>query len=154
MKKSFALLIAMALLFCIAGCASGGESVIDLDALDAALAEKAPFIETLEPIDSDLGCMICQLDEADCEKAIFRFSSGATAEEVVLIKAKDKDALKRIEKVINDRLAFQKDSFANYIPSEVPKIESAIIKTSGNYLVYCVADDLSAAQDVIDLYFR
>ena len=55
---------------------------------------------------------------------------------------------------MRDRLAFQKESFADYIPTEVPKIESAILKTSGNYLIYCVADDAAAAQAVIDSYVK
>lgn len=155
MKRTIAVIAVLLLLVTLAaGCASGAAKDVDLAMLDAALAEKSPFIEVLESVDSELGCMIFMLDPADCEEAYFRFSSGATAEETALIKAKDKDALDRIEKTVRDRLAFQKESFADYIPTEVPKIESAILRTSGNYLIYCVADDAAEAQAVIDSYVK
>ena len=155
MKRTLALIAALLLtagLF--SACGKTETKDIDLDSLDAALAEKSPFIEALEPVDADIGSMILTIDEADCEKAVMRFSSGATAEEYALIKAKDAAALSRIEKALKDHIAFQKTSFASYVPSEVPKIEAAILTTKGNYLVYCVADDAKAAQDIIDLYLR
>ncbi len=155
MKRTIAITCALLLILALAaGCAPAAAKDVDIAALDAALAEKSPFIEVLEPVDAELGCMIFMLDPADCEDAYFRFSSGATAEETAVIKAKDKDALDRIEKTVRDRLTFQKESFPDYIPTEVPKIEAAILKTSGNYLVYCVADDAAAAQAVIDLYVK
>ena len=155
MKRTFALIAALVLLVSLfSACGKSEPKDIDLDSLDAALAEKSPFLEALEPVDADIGCMILTVDEADCEKAVMRFSSGATAEEYALIKAKDSAALGRIEKALKEHIAFQKTSFAGYVPSEVPKIEAAILSTKGNYIIYCVADDAKAAQDIIDLYLR
>lgn len=155
MKRTLALIAVLLLTASLfSACGKAEPKDIDLDSLDAALSEKSPFIEALEPVEADIGCMILTIDEADCEKAVMRFSSGATAEEYALIKAKDAAARGRIEKALKDHIAFQKTSFANYVPSEVPKIENAILTTKDNYIFYCVADDARAAQDVIDLYLR
>ena len=155
MKRTFALIAALVLLVSMfSGCGKKEAKVVDLDSLDAALAEKSPFLEALEPVDTDIGCMILTVDENDVEKAVMRFSSGATAEEYALIKAKDSAALGRIEKALKEHIAFQKTSFAGYVPSEVPKVENAILRTSGDYIFYCVAEDAKAVQDIIDLYLK
>ncbi len=155
MKRTLALIAALLLMAALfSACGKAEVKDIDLDSLDAALAEKSPFLEALEPVEADIGCMILTIDEADCEKAVMRFSSGATAEEYALIKAKDAASLGRIEKALKDHIAFQKTSFAGYVPSEVPKIENAILTTKGDYIIYCVADDAKAAQDIIDLYLK
>ena len=77
MKRTFALIAALVLLVSIfSACGKKEDKVIDLDSLDAALAEKSPFLEALEPVDADVGCMILTIDEADCEKAVMRFPAA------------------------------------------------------------------------------
>ena len=42
------------------------------------------------------------------------------------------------------------ENYSSYIPSEVPKLEDAVIISGGRYVVLCVADDAAAAQKIVD----
>ena len=57
------------------------------------------------------------------------------------------DALAKIEQYI----AARKDSFANYIPGEVARLDNAVIRQSGEYLALCVSEG-NTSSDIISRY--
>ncbi|MEG0663838.1 MAG: DUF4358 domain-containing protein [Clostridia bacterium] len=87
-------------------------------------------------------------------------SSGATADEIAVIKVKgekqdeiDKN-VNAIEKVLKDRIKDQIDGFTGYVEAEVPKLEKAVVKKYGNYVCLIIAPDYSKAINTLDSQFK
>lgn len=151
MKKAFTVFIVI-VLFC-SGCSKSQD--IDIDAMYSDLVDcEGVFSDQLEPVDKDIGFAVYGLDAVDCDLAIFRLSSGATAEEIAILKAVDAKAVERIRDAVDARLSYQKDGFSDYIPEEVPKLDAAIVAESGLYIVFCVASNQEQAKKIIDSYFK
>ena len=53
---------------------------------------------------------------------------------------------------LENRVAYQKAGYEDYGPAEVPKLDSAVIKSAGSYVVMCVSDDNAKAEEVIKSY--
>lgn len=150
MKKILTVFIALALALCGCGKASGKE--IDFQSFAADMLSCGAFTEELIQVDTDLGCAQYAISQADCRQAVFFLSSGATAEELALFEASDAGSLDRIKDAVKNRLRLQTDSFESYLPSEVPKLENAIVFTRGNYVILIVANDNERANSILEKY--
>jgi hypothetical protein len=112
------------------------------DIADKSLNSGA-FSESLYEISSKYGFEYYGLNADNYEEAFFYFSSGATAEEFVYLRAKDADALLAAKEAADGRISEQTVSFSYYIPAEVAKLESAKIYIDNKKLIIivCVAND-------------
>lgn len=160
MKKVFCLLFAVTVLvFAFSACGGSGDGNTELTELDsAALAQELVdgdgiFIDLLSPVDTSVALGLYQLDEADVADCLVYCSTGATAEEIAIFQATSEEAVTRIQDAIQNRIDMQITSFESYVPTEVPKLENAIVQTSGMFIVYVTAEDAAAAQTIVDSYF-
>ncbi|MGN0695758.1 MAG: DUF4358 domain-containing protein [Oscillospiraceae bacterium] len=95
--------------------------------------------------------------EADTEKvesySMYICGSGAFADEAavfVLSSEEDTDALmEALQKRVDARLVDYKD----YKPEECGKLESAVIKSNGKYVLYAVSSDNDKAEEIFDSKF-
>lgn len=157
MKRKISLFLCFILLISLLAACSAKEQKpleIDFSAFSTALLESGAFSEELELIDNDIGCYLYGVEENADTETLFYMSSGATADEFTLFKASSEDAASGLEKYVSDRLDYQKRSFEAYNPAEVSKLDSAVLKTSGAYVLLVVADDYDAASSVINEYFK
>ena len=148
-----ALTAALALFVCLLTACSEKKADIDPEAICTELLGSGAFSEGLEPLDTDIALTLYGLEADSCESTIFYLSTGATSEELTILKKADGSDLKTLQDAANYRLTYQKNSFENYIPAEIPKLDAAIIRTKGDYLIYCVAADNAVASSIIDKYF-
>ncbi|MDR1194491.1 MAG: DUF4358 domain-containing protein [Peptococcaceae bacterium] len=77
------------------------------------------------------------------------FSSGATAEEIIVLRAADQAAAGRLSEALTARLAAQKATYASYAPAEVLYLDGAALAVKREYLAFCVAEDGEAAAALI-----
>ncbi|NLV50473.1 MAG: DUF4358 domain-containing protein [Clostridiales bacterium] len=146
--KKFGLAYVFAIVVLLGSC-SVPSNKIDLVNLGSELTSSSAFAETPQLTDSSIGYMLYSINETDCAESYFWFSSGATAEEIALIKASDEDAASRVFEAVGERVRFQIESFEDYVPEEVPKLEAATMYKKGLYVIYCCADDNEAAKKII-----
>lgn len=146
-KLCFAIVVFLALFACSA---PGGS--FEPSALAGDLLDSGAFSDKLAQTDSQIGFYLYELSPDLAKEALFYFSSGATAEELAVFKARSNQDAESIAAAVRTRIAAQSVSFADYNPGEVPKLDSAVLKVSGVYVVFCVANDYSAASAVIDAY--
>ena len=93
--------------------------------------------------------------ENTVEKAsVFICSSGALADEVAIVKAVDKSALDKIKQVFETRKQDIYDSFVDYVPTEIPKVETSVIATKGNYALLAVLEDAGKAKEIFEKAFQ
>lgn len=152
MKKLIALILAGTfLLLSACGVPADTEDIqIDMEALANTLLESELFGETLNKADDGIAEMLYDIDGASA--ALVYIGSGAVADELALFEfANEADAKSAISSA-EARIAAQKDSFAAYIPEEVPKLDHAVLETYGRYLIVCVSGE-DGASEIISDYF-
>lgn len=93
------------------------------------------------------------VDQSMIEEAVFYSGSGATPEEICVIKAAA-GKVGDIKSAMENRVATLKHDFTDYNPEQMPKIDKAIVYTYGDYAVLSISCDEVKAKQVIDNYFK
>lgn len=73
---------------------------------------------------------------------------GITPEEVLVFIANDEAGVKALCDKLTSYIDYQASEYGDYKPSEVPKLDGAVIETKGNVVIYVVSMDNTAASDV------
>ena len=151
MKKNYCILFAIIIsLFAFVGCKSDDKEVtLDISDLATNLNEKIEFVDDLTKIDDSSIQTIYQIDYAVASEVYV--SSGATAEEIAVFELEDKEDADKAYKACEERIETQKEAFETYIPEEMEKLDNAVIKKVGKYVIVCIADN-NTAEDVISTY--
>jgi hypothetical protein len=143
--RIFSMVLAALLLF--AGC--GGPKTTDIVPADAAagILEAVAFKDTLVEAEGDVAREWYELDENVSDFAIYISGSGATAEEIAVIKTSDLATAEATVKKRVDDLIFR---FKDYVPGEMTKLNDPVIVSKADIVILILADDLAAAQAAAD----
>lgn len=120
-----------------------------IQSLCKELIEQKVFSDDLSETSSKIAASQLKLSDSDFSSIVCYKSSGATAEEITIVEAKDEIDLTSF---FDSYLSEQKSNFESYLPAEVPKIESAIRKQSKNYFILIVANDKEKAEKILSKY--
>ena len=144
MRKVLAALTAALMLFTLISC-GGGETneSVDLAALAQTLLADGSFDDALAQIDDDTVTMLYGIDNA-AEQVVY-IGSGPTPEEIALFSFATAAEAEAGFALAQMRIADQKEAFSDYNAWEMPKLEDAVVKQYGTYVVLCVSGDSSAA---------
>ena len=154
MKKTLIFVLALSvLIICFAGC-SGSKKEIDTNALEKELVDSGLFFDKMSSVSGDMASGLFGIDESLLESSLLYFSTTATPEELAIFTAKDDASTKKIVEAVENRIENQKRSYASYAAEEVPKLENAVVKTHGRYVIYIVADKIDDADKIIDSYLK
>lgn len=137
--------LVFALLF--TGCA--GKQPFNLAETGDALLKSAAFSEELEEVDTSMVMAYLDLDPDKVKDAVMYGSTGATAEEFILLEMVDESAAQEAEGLLEQHLDYLKESNVDYRPAEMPKIEKAVSERRGTTLALVVAADAEEAQKVL-----
>ncbi len=74
---------------------------------------------------------------------------GITPEEVLVFIAKDEADAKALCNKLNAYIDYQTSEYGDYKPSEVPKLDGAVVASKGKFVVYVVSTDNVAAADAV-----
>ncbi len=148
-----AAVVAVLAAFCmmIAGCGSK-KADFDIGALANDLATKITYADTLEPMGVEMAGMFLNLSNVNIKTAAVYEGTGATAEEIIVLECESDEDAKKAEQVLRDRVNEQIESFTDYVPAELTKLNAAVIKVSGKYAVLSVSDSPDEAKKIIDSY--
>jgi len=153
MKKTAPLLLFL-LMTCLL-CAGCGAAP---DFEPAELAEKLEgsgcFTDLLSEMDQSMALELYGLSESDVVQCAVYLGTGATAEEIAVFKAASASAAKTVAEALTARRDSQIAAYKNYVPAEVPKLESAIVKSSGAYAVYVTSADADGAAKIVSDYMK
>lgn len=132
---------------------------VNPEALGMKILEATEFNDNMSEADSDIMLNMYGIDEELVEDAFFYTSTGATAEELAVIVTKtpndavDADAVNEITKRLQERVEKQRDGFADYVPTELTKLENPAILSQRNTAVLLIADDTKPGMDAFEKYF-
>lgn len=132
----------------LAGCGGEKEPVtIDTDAAAKAILDGVRFEDTLAQLDDEAVKYLYGFD--DTVKGTVYVGSGATAEEIAVFEAASEEAGETLKADVEQHVADQIESYRNYVPAEVDRLEKAIIIREGKYVLLCVTDDTAAAESIM-----
>ena len=152
MKKILVLsVIASAVI--LAGC---GDKKTEFNVTDLGneLVTSISYDDELSPLDIDTARMLLNLSDINIVDSAIYEGSGATAEEIIVLKCSSEGDVTKAKNMMDERVAEQKESFEDYVPQELPKLDSAVIKTSGTYAVLSVSGDSAGAEKIIEKYLN
>ncbi len=136
----------------VLGACGGKKADFDVDALGNELNEQITYADTLMPLDLDTAGMFLNFSEINVTKAAIYEGSGGTAEEIVVLECATEDDAKKAEEVLKTRVSEQIESFTDYVPGELTKLNAAVIKVNGKYAVLSVSDTPDEAGKIIGKY--
>ena len=142
-------MVAAAMLLAACG---GKKADFDVAALGNDLATKITYQDSLGQMDLDSAGMFLNLSGLNVVKASIYEGSGGTAEEIVVLECGSDEDAKKAEEVLKTRVSEQIESFTDYVPEELTKLNAAVIKVSGKYAVLSVSDTPDEAKKIIDQY--
>lgn len=148
MKKLIGSVVLLAAAFLLAACGDEKKD-IDINALAGELLEKVEFVDELSQVDQETAERLYNIKDAVAQSVYI--GSGATAEEIAVFELKDEAAAIDAKDAALQRMKEQKESFETYIPQEVEKLDQAIVKVSGKYLIVCVSNG-NTANKIIESY--
>ena len=127
---------------------------VDAKAIADSLLSEISYTDQLAAVDLDTAKMFLNFADVEINEAYIYESSGATAEEIVVLVCKDSDSAAKAKSAFEQRVSEQKENFTDYVPEEVPKLNDAVIITSREYAILSVSGDSSKAKDIIEGAFK
>ena len=151
MKKKIAAIMFLIMLGTLAGCSKEKKEdrVIDVHTMAQSFLNDITYEDQLTKVEGNMFQMIYGISQEDIEEYEAYVSTGATAEEIAVIKAKDEATAESMEEKLTERVEAQKNSFANYIPKEVEKLEEAVVYQEGVYVILSISNDDEKAEEII-----
>lgn len=145
MKTILVTLLAVMMVLMLTAC--GGEDVtVNPAALADTVLEQVAFDTELEQASALTAQLMYVLPEG-AEIALY-MGNGSFADEFAVITCAAKEDVSAAEQAARQHLDEVKASFEAYIPEEAAKIEDAVVKTVGNYVIVCVSGDGNAASAI------
>ncbi|MDR1247446.1 MAG: DUF4358 domain-containing protein [Clostridiales Family XIII bacterium] len=150
-----AAIVLLVLFFALAACGGAEErnsEELDMLALAEALVDGIAFDDQMEVASDEAFRALYAVDSADDSVADFVLftSTGATAEEVSVIEARDGQSASGVLEFALGRVASQKSEFENYAPEEMAKLNDPVLVRSGKYIILCLSNDNATAKDIIE----
>ena len=146
---------AAAACFLFAACSGGGEDItVDVSALAEALNTGITYQDPLEKLDDGMVGMLYDVDGLVTESVVY-MGSGATAEEIAVFACNDADTAKNeVKPIVEEHVDAQIESFRDYVPGQVTKLEQSLIRQTGSSVVLSVSNDPDGANKILDEYLK
>lgn len=145
--------MAFVLVIGLAGCGKK-EVKLDVNEVSNRLLEEITYQDELSSVDFDTASMIFNFSDVDILNGAIFESSGATAEEIVVLECASAEDAKAAKAALEARVSDQKESFTDYVPKELVKLDKAVIAEGGNYAILSVSDEPDTASKIIGEYIK
>ena len=151
-KRKTCLLLLMLLLL---GACSKSPAVFTADQVEQ-LTQAGVFSEELETLDAEIAFALYQLDAAGLERGALQSctvlrSAGATCEEAAFFLFDQESSAQEAQTALENYLVSQIDANQQYRPSEIPKLEQAILSQKKESLILVVCSDEQKAREILGL---
>jgi len=148
MKKKIMIgLIGTAALMAFTGCGKKEVKSIDVKTVANSLLKDIEYEDQLSEVGYDV---VYDMEDIKVADSAVYVSSGATAEEIAAIKCETKEDADKVQTVLEERVKEQKESFENYVPKELDKLDKAVIMKVGNTVVLSISNDDVKAKEIIE----
>lgn len=123
-----------------------GKKNVDVSTLALELLNGGEYAERLNEVSTEVTEKRCGIDDELVEICAAFKGTSAVADEIIVIKTKD---TKEVNEKLNAHWESQIESYKDYLPSEVPKLEEAILYVYNDVVIFCVSEDTDKARQII-----
>ena len=146
MKKILMTAAAICAALTIASC---GAKEVDVTSLALSLVNEGQYSEQLNEVGTEVTEKRYGLDSDIIEVCSAYKGTNAVTDEVAVFKTTDTDA---VNEKVQAYLENQIKSYESYRPSEVPKLNDAVLYTYNDVVIFCVSEDSDKTQQIISEY--
>lgn len=151
--KSLVIFLCLAAL--VSGCAGKPTKLPEAKTLAQALADRAGGGGELSEVPDNVMLKLLMLaPDALTEGAMVMDASRATTTQFVVLTARDEAQAKTLEAQLKDYQAMVLEQYRDYVPSEVPRIEKALIRRQGAQTVFVICDEPEKAEQVLKDHWK
>lgn len=171
MKRIMILLVTMALVLGVTGCTkpvnvpiadvlAEVKEAIKTDLLASGsfteedLEEGLPGLLEGDLLKDDLMMFVSDPDifkkELISEGAILAPMFNVMSDEIILLKAKDRGAVKELQSALEEEKENRLKQWETYLPNQHEKVKNTIIKVEGQYLLYATWEDPTIIEAAFD----
>ncbi|MGH1280429.1 DUF4358 domain-containing protein [Bacillus basilensis] len=140
----------------LSGCFGKKENVNSLSATE--IGEKIEHVTNLEEMkvgDSKKLQKLYNINTDEVESfVLYTAPTNIKADEIAVIKVKDKKNVENIKNKISNRVEKKSKSFKDYLPNEYFLIEKHVLKTKDNYILLAISKDADKAEKTFDEIFK
>ena len=119
-----------------------------------AIFEGGEYKDDIQPILKDKAYRLYNLDETQIEDVAIYMNTGATVEEICVVKTKSQDYVATVKEGFNTRIEEQKIANEDYLPDELPKLADAVIYDNGCYVVLTISADNAKVKELVPALFQ
>lgn len=83
------------------------------------------------------------------EHVLYICGSAAMPDEFGIFTAKSADAAAEIKTKLENRIAYQKETYTTYTPDEVYKLDDSFVEVNGNTVIYAICADNGKAREIL-----
>lgn len=148
MKKLVTMILAAGLMVgMLSGCSDKKEVTIDINATAVEMIEASGMEFELVKMGDKIVEKYYDL-EGVSEYVMYGEATGASAEEVTIVKVEKEENIEAVTQMFRDRIESQKVRYENYVPSELVKINVGTVVVNGKYVAFIVSADPAGAETV------
>ena len=155
MKKFMKILaLSFALILCLSACGSSGY--ISFDDVYNDLTSSIDFganMSEMSEIAAENFYFIYDTEILE-DYVIYMDESNATPNEIALFRLAKESDRTTVETIVQNRIKDLQIGFEDYNPDEMYKLENAVVKSSGNYVMMVICKDNSKAAEIINSYLK
>lgn len=149
---SLVLFLLISLVGCGTTAGNTAETSYDLTAAMEDMLKTAPIEEAMELSETDLTTFFGIEPDWVETFAVTICGMGISADEYILITAKDEDAVKSIEEKLSDRLSSRRSEFETYLPEEFAILEKAKVETFGRTVTLIVSENRDDLLSILETH--
>lgn len=127
---------------------------IEVGTLAESLQNDIVYEDELSSIDLETAEAIYDITDIKIADSAIYVGSGATAEEIAVFQCETEEDAKKLETVLKSRVEEQTESFRDYVPKELEKLEKAVIVVKGKYVILSVSNEDAKAKEIIQNAFQ
>ena len=153
---SFCIVMCMLMVFGMVSCSKAQEEIsIDAEQLANDLFTQITYEDKLAQVEQDVAINnLFDCADVKIKECYVYESSRATAEEIAVFVCENSEEAQKMQEVLETRVADQKESYEDYVPEELVKLDKAVIEIQGNYAVLVVTNDDTKAKEILGQYLK
>ena len=151
MKKLLALILALTMVLTLAAC-GGSAAEFDPAAMTDSLLASDCFSVALEELPSSKASVFYGLPAESLQSAVMYHGSGTSKEQLAVFTATDEAAAKQFVDLLQQQTNAWIEADKDYAPAEAAKLKDAILRQTGNTVIYVVAADADSAAHLVGKY--
>jgi len=143
----------LTMLFIVTSCGKTQMKNPDVNDITNKLIDEVDFA-TLTELDDDRLNFFYKIDDDIIDSySAYICGSAGFPDEIAAFKLKDGSDTQQLKEAINNRRETLVANFKDYRPEEMPKIDSSVLFTKGDYVIFVVSNENDKASDIIKDFF-